>query len=739
MISVRWGVALVALIAGCGRIGFDAQTGDGGGSEVPGDGPAASCFRGLSAGRLSTCAIDARGDVWCWGNNGERETDPASSVGHVLIPAKVTLSGPVAQVRVGNQFTCARLEDGQVQCWGNNTYGELGNGTNIDGGPFVVSLGTERAKELVVGAHTACIVRVSDGGVSCWGDSASGVVSATTNVPLSTPVLAQVHGLVVAHRHACALDAMGTVWCWGRAADGQIGPPFSDRFTPTPVSAFGPAVALAAGGKFTCALDAMGAVRCMGQNDLGELGNNTFFSTSTPVSTDLTDAVEIGGGARGVCARRTNGSVRCWGAGYDGFLGDSTLDTLGVSGAAASSVSSISVGFHHVCGFAGDQIVCWGSDTDAQLGRGSRAIATLPQLWGSGTPITSLAMGLEHGCLVRDNLLQCWGRNAERELGDGTRSSRIAATAIALPFSPLGVAAGHKTTCAFAGAGMAACWGRGEVGQLGDSAVHLQPSNPVLVTGATAVTAISVGGGHACAIDGTAVKCWGADNGGQLGTTTTNNRATPVVVTGLTAPTRITAGGEHTCAIHRPMGLAEATCWGRNTHGQLGDNTTTNRDLVGASVALAGAPIEISAGNEHTCAIIANGDVYCWGRNDGLEVGVTGGADRLLPQLVTLPAPAVSITATTRGTCVALADGRVYCWGVGTSGELGNGTVSGGSLPVQATVTNAKLVARSGSAVCAGLGGGEIACWGAAQSGQLGSGLRSDVSTPMPVPLSCLP
>lgn len=737
---MRVPVVVAMLVAGCGRIGFDALgAGDGGGSDTPGDGPGTSCFRGLATGRMSTCAIDARGDVWCWGHNGERESNPAVLSGYTLAPTKVVLPAPAAQIRIGSQFACARFEDGRVFCWGNNDSGELGNGTQDDGGPTEVLLGAERAKELAIASITACIVRESDGGVTCWGGAADGLLSAQSSVPVSIPLLTNVHGLEMAHRHACVLDASNHVWCWGRANSGQIGPPLSNRTIPVEVTSFGAQIALAAGGKSTCALDAAGDVRCLGTNDLGELGDGSFVTRSTPSAPVVSGAIAIGGGSKTNCALLAGGSVSCWGSGASGMLGDGGYDTRPLPGNASTLVSSLAVGFHHICGLTDDQILCWGRNGEAQLGRGARSVARTPQVWGTPTqPQLFLAAGERHYCQVQNSVAQCWGLNTDGQLGDGTRTSRYAAITVPLPFTPVGIAAGGFTTCAFS-SGETMCWGNGQQGQIGDGSIHLLPRPPTS-NGLVGVVQMSLAATHACAISAAGAFCWGSNQYGQLAAGAAVQRTRPTIVNGLTAPSRISAGSQHTCAIHTVGGANEATCWGANFRGQLGDGSITERSTVGGSITLPGAPIEITAGYEHSCAIIVGGAVYCWGRNDGQESGVPGSADELSPQRVMLPGPAATISAAWRGTCATLTDQRVFCWGVGGYGELGNGTSAAISLPVEVSgITNARLVARSGSGACAALANGRVACWGNAEAGLLGSGLGADVATPMAVPLSCMP
>src|SRR5688572_24878876 len=151
---------LVLLVAcACGRIGFDAR-GDGGGTDAFAGCPVISA----AAGRNHTCAVDRDGRVWCFGTNVDGQVLPGGPLA-LATPTHVPLAGPAAQIVTGRGFSCARLADGQVQCWGSNAEGKLGNGTLTGTGPTFVSLGSERAIDLVSSSRSACIRRASDGAV----------------------------------------------------------------------------------------------------------------------------------------------------------------------------------------------------------------------------------------------------------------------------------------------------------------------------------------------------------------------------------------------------------------------------------------------------------------------------------------------------------------------------------------------------------------------------------------------
>ncbi|HII11088.1 MAG TPA: RTX toxin, partial [Candidatus Poseidoniaceae archaeon] len=196
------------------------------------------------------------------------------------------------------------------------------------------------------------------------------------------------------------------------------------------------------------------------------------------------------------------------------------------------------------------------------------------------------------------------------------------------------VSAGDYHTCAILDNGEAKCWGSDNVGQLGDGGTNTNTNTPSstaidLGTGRTAV-AVSAGLLYTCAIlDNGDLKCWGYDYYGQLGDggTNTNTNApssTPIDLgTGHTA-VAVSTGGSHTCAI---LDNGDMKCWGRNQFGQLGDggtNTRTAPPSTAIDLGTGRTAVSVTTGHYHTCAILDNGDVKCWGQDNYGQLGDGG-------------------------------------------------------------------------------------------------------------------
>jgi len=286
------------------------------------------------------------------------------------------------------------------------------------------------------------------------------------------------------------------------------------------------------------------------------------------------------------------------------------------------------------------------------------------------------------------------------------------------------VSAGTYHTCALTTAGGVKCWGRNNLGQLGD-ATTTDSATPVGVTGlASSVAAVSAGGLHACALTTAGgLKCWGGNGNGQLGDGTTTDRHTPVDISGLTSGVAaVSAGYFHTCAL---TNAGSVECWGANGYGQLGDGTTTDRTTPTGVSGLASGVAAISAGDFHTCALTTAGGVKCWGQNlyGGLGDGTT--TDRTTPVDVSgLTSGVAAVSAGQFDTCAVTSASGVKCWGLNVNGALGDGTTTDRTTPVDVSGLGSGVAAISAGNqyTCALTTPGGVKCWGYNAHGELGDG-----------------
>ncbi len=254
---------------------------------------------------------------------------------------------------------------------------------------------------------------------------------------------------------------------------------------------------------------------------------------------------------------------------------------------------------------------------------------------------------------------------------------------------------GFYSTCALLSGGTVECWGYNTQGGLGDGTMT-RSSTPVTVSGLSGATAVSTTGTTGCALlSGGTVECWGDNGVAELGDGTMTNSPTPVAVSGLTGATALSAGG---CAVLSGGGVQ---CWGGNGSGQLGIGTFSGPEQCSSVSPCSTAPVmvkgltgatAISAGGA-TCALLSGGTVQCWGDNtdgqlgDGTNTGPescdTAAPCATTPVAVTGLTGATAISVGGYSACAIVSGGSVWCWGDNTYGELGNGTMTSSSTPVE--------------------------------------------------------
>lgn len=258
----------------------------------------------------------------------------------------------------------------------------------------------------------------------------------------------------------------------------------------------------------------------------------------------------------------------------------------------------------------------------------------------------------------------------------------------------------------------------------------------IVVNGAVLqVKALAAGHRHACALTlSNGVKCWGDNYYGQVGDNTTTERHAPVDVYGLSSGVAaITAGGAHTCALLSDGGVK---CWGYNALGQLGNNSTVASSVPTAVSGLSTGVAAVRAGGTHTCALTSAGGLKCWGEGTDGRLGMGDTATRMVPADVPGLTSGVSMVSTgVNNTCVVTSAGGVKCWGLGTIGQLGNGGLSSSSTPVDVAglTTGSRRVSVGGWFVCAETTSNGVKCWGVNTTGQLGNNTYNNSSVPVDV------
>lgn len=332
----------------------------------------------VSSSYTHTCAVTPAGAAVCWGQNSKGELGDGSTTARNYPVAVQGLGSGVAQVSAGDKFTCAVTTAGMAYCWGFAADGRFGDGATLDRsvpGPAIPALGS-----------TVASIAAGD-------------------------------------RRACALSTAGAVTCWGLGFGA----------TPTAVSGFEAGVTQIAVERNVCAVQ-NGAAKCLGANSYGQLGNGNTTTSSTPVQ---------------------------------------------VSG-LENGVSQVTLGDQHGCAIHNGAAKCWGYGEQGNLGNGSNSNRTTPvNVQGLESGVSHIASGASHTCAVHNGAVKCWGWNASYQLGDGSTSNRNSPVSTpGLSSGVTRVATGYSHTCGVH-LGVVKCWGGGEaVGTYAHSNASATPINP---------------------------------------------------------------------------------------------------------------------------------------------------------------------------------------------------------------------------------------------------------------------
>ncbi len=380
-------------------------------------------------------------------------------------------------------------------------------------------------------------------------------------------------------------------------------------------------------------------------------------------------ATGVSAGEEDSCAVLANGRVKCWGRNNEGQIGDGKeskkealvpVEVLGVTDAV-----QVSTGYRDACALlSSGHIKCWGRNHSGQLGDGTTTNKPTPVEVQGITEATEVDAGVTTCARLADGHIECWGENDHGSLGNGTQSK--AATTVPVEVNGIAdavqVVGGGSTICAVLTTGRIECWGENYYGGLGDGMEtgpeHCQEVSfcstvPVEALGIT--TASQAGSGasdHECAVlaDGH-IECWGQNGAGELGTGSEMGPETckepsaracsvsPVEVENITDASAVADGGAHSCAV---LADSHVECWGVNVSGQLGNGEGgkgfPNESQISATPVEAlgiASAVEVTAGGSHTCALLSSGHIQCWGNDVYGELGNNSETDSDVPVNVT--------------------------------------------------------------------------------------------------------
>jgi alpha-tubulin suppressor-like RCC1 family protein len=327
---------------------------------------------------------------------------------------------------------------------------------------------------------------------------------------------------------------------------------------------------------------------------------------------------------------------------------------------------------------------CWGLNNYGQLGDNTTTNRLILTAIDGSKQWQSISSGYNSTCGIEvgTNLGYCWGYNGAGQLGDNTTTNRLILTAIDGSKQWQSISSGYNSTCGIeVGTNLGYCWGYNGAGQLGDNTTT-QKLIPTAISGSKQWQSISSSGDSPCGIEvGTNLGyCWGRNSNGQLGDNTTIDKLTPTAISGSKQWQSISSGYNSTCGIE--VGTNLGYCWGRNSNGQLGDNTTTQR-LIPKAISGSKQWQSISSSGDSTCGIELTTNLgYCWGLNNYGQLGDNTTTDKLTPTAISGSKQWQSISSGYNSTCgIEVGTNLGYCWGYNIYGELGDNTTTQKLIP----------------------------------------------------------
>lgn len=706
----------------------------------------------VAAGNEFTLALSDTGNVFSVGLNSFGQLGDGTRLNCaslVAVNASGVLNGSIiVAIAAGDSHSLILSDTGKVYSFGRNSEGQLGDGTWSERTlPVAVNdIGALLGHNItaIAAGDYHSLVLSSTGKVFTFGRNNKGELGQGTkedsNVPGMIYIYAQLVGLnftaiACGSDHSLILSSDGQVFAFGDNNNGQLGDGNPGTESNVPVAITSNSVlsghnitGIAAGSSFSLLKSEDGKVFSFGENNQGQLGDGTNKQRDTAVAVltsgvlNGTNITFISAGDQHSLVISGDGAVFSFGRNHYGQLGDGTVSPR--YSPVAVNTSGLLNGVKVVAADAGNTHSVLLSDTGVmfafgfyswgQLGDGANTFRTVPTAVStddvlSDVEVVAIAAGESHSIALTDaGQIVTFGRNSDGQLGDGTYTDRVSpvkvdTTGVLNNTVVKIISGGRRFSLAASEEGHGFSFGNNQDGQLGDNTTTSRPRAVEMVTAGSiddvAIVALSAGDSHSLILTATGyVFAVGANNRGQLGDGTNSDSETPVEIfpsvgingTNLTA---IAAGGSHSLVLTQ---LGKVFSFGYNTHGQLGDGTTTDRDIavaVFSTGVLNGTVVTaIAAGRYFSLVLSENGRVFSFGLNDAGQLGDGTTSNKYVPVAVSTlgvlnETVVIAISAGTRHSLVLSASGQVYSFGSNSFGQLGTGSTTDSNIPVAVSLT----------------------------------------------------
>jgi alpha-tubulin suppressor-like RCC1 family protein len=730
----------------------------------------------IAGGWLHGLALKQDGTAWVWGDNSLSELGDGTTAAS-LVPKQVPGLSDLNLIATGPAaaHSFARTSDGRLWGWGLDDNGELGLGAPSDREPTPIEVtAIPDAREVSAGGDHTVVLR-ADGTVWTMGDNSAGQLGDGTRDDRAVP--AQVQGLTdivqvaAGWTFSLALDRNGRLFAWGDNASSQLGdgtvegslspielsessflskaaaPSFSVpsgeyhneqavavscpsadavvRYTTNGIDPAESDPIIACGDSLTiddpATLKARAWAAGFAPSDVAQA---TYSFTVGPVRTSPPSGTYSGATLVALSSETTDAEIRYTTDGseptdtserYEGALVFDTTTTLQAKAYRGTWPASETVtATFTIRPFRGDisaggnfslaldtegHVWAWGEGGDGQLGNGANESAASPNLVSGLNDVMAIAAGSRHAlALTRDRRVWAWGAGDFGQLGLGTTSPRSSPVEVASLAGALAIAAGGDHSLVVRADGSVWAFGANAAGELGDGTTQTRFS-PVPVEGLANVVAVAAGKSHSLALTSDKLAwAWGAGGHGQLGDGTFEDRPTPVQVTGLAGVDFIAAGEDHSLAITSD---GAAWTWGNGGNGQLGDNGGGDEGTAVAVVVPPPPHCEVdcdstfltdirslAGGGVHSLAATADGQAFAWGGSDFGQLGDGSEDSQYAAEAIYGVSNVLRVSAGHGHSLALTADGEVWSWGLNESRQVGDGSNENRLVPVKLSDAN---------------------------------------------------
>ena len=719
----------------------------------------------LVAGGYHTCVLFENGRVKCWGrnNHGQLGLGHTTNVGDssLTLPKNIpftNVGGKVLKLSAGPSHTCALLKGGNLKCWGQNNYGQLGYGhrSNIGDNEHPLTAGNvnvgARVIDMVLGGESTCVT-LSDMTVKCWGRNNYGQLGyghtdtlGDNELPSTIGTLnlgGRVDGVVISFSHACAVLENNKMKCWGSG-------PVNSK-TPRAVLPQENFADVSAGIFNSCALSLAGDVRCWGErNSSGQLGLGHTSVVADDVFLFPETSTTFSAGGRVVLARfdyevdATNPLMVSFDTSKSFAKGTIASYAWSFGDGMTGTGSTVSHTFANVGGYTVGLTV---TDNFGQTHQVMKKVV-LKAATENSVPIL-VKGGVPHPIIFREQYLSV----RSGKTISFTLNGALDFDSTALTYSVVSMPTHGALSDCLGGTADLSCKYvapsdfTGEVkfsykANDGTSDSNTREVSIHVLAESLSIVDISSSHYHSCALfDNKKIKCWGRNSSGQLGYGHRDHIGNDELAS---AQGFLDVGGDvlsvvigssHTCAL-----LVNKTvkCWGDSRYGQLGRGISYSLSSIPSTALDLNYNVkQLVAGGYHTCVLFENGRVKCWGRNNHGQLGLghttnVGDSSLTLPKNIpftNVGGKVLKLSAGPSHTCALLKGGNLKCWGQNNYGQLGYGHRSNiGDNEHPLTAGNVNVGARvidmvlGGESTCVTLSDMTVKCWGRNNYGQLGYG-----------------